>query len=37
VFGSEEQPRRSAPAASNWAAPGVSINEVDIRRVAASA
>ena len=37
VFETEEQARRSAPPASNWAAPGVSINEVEIRRVAASA
>ena len=36
VFETEEQARRSAPPASNWAAP-VSINEVEIRRVAASA
>jgi hypothetical protein len=37
VFETEEQARRSAPPASNWAAPGVSINDVDFRRVAASA
>ena len=37
VFETEEQARHSAPPASNWAAPGVSINEVDVRRVAASA
>jgi hypothetical protein len=37
VFETEEQARRSAPPASNWAAPGVSITEVDVRRVAASA
>jgi hypothetical protein len=37
VFETEEQARRSAPPASNWAAPGVSIDEVDVRRVAASA
>jgi hypothetical protein len=36
VFETEEQARRSAPPASDWAAPGVSINEVDFRRVAAS-
>jgi hypothetical protein len=35
VFETEEQARRSAPPASNWAAPGVSINEVDFRRVPA--
>jgi hypothetical protein len=37
LFETEEQARRSAPPASNWAASGVSINDVDIRRVAASA
>lgn len=37
VFETEEQARQSAPPASDWAAPGVSINEVDVRRVAASA
>jgi hypothetical protein len=38
VFETEEQVRRSTPPVSNWgAAPGVSINEVDFRRVAASA
>jgi hypothetical protein len=37
VFETEEQARRSAPPASSWAAPGVSINDVDFRRVAASA
>jgi hypothetical protein len=37
VFETEEQARRSAPPASNWTAPGVSINDVDFRRVAASA
>jgi hypothetical protein len=37
VFESEEQARRSAPPAGNWAAPGVSIDDVDFRRVAASA
>jgi hypothetical protein len=36
VFESEEQARRSTPPVSNWAAPGVSIHEVDFRRVAAS-
>jgi hypothetical protein len=36
VFETEDQARQSAPA-SNWAAPGVSINEVDFRRVAVSA
>ena len=37
VFETEEEARRSAPPAGNWAVPGVSINEVDVRRVAASA
>ena len=37
LFETEEQARRSAPPASNWAAPGVSINDVDFRRVAANA
>ncbi len=37
VFETEEQARRSAPPASDWSAPGVSINDVDFRRVAASA
>jgi hypothetical protein len=37
VFETEEQARRSVPPAGNWAAPGASINEVEIRRVAASA
>jgi Phosphoesterase family len=37
VFETEEQARRSAPPASNWDTPGVSINDVDFRRVAARA
>jgi hypothetical protein len=37
VFETEEQARRSAPPAGNWEAPGVSIDDVDFRRVAASA
>ena len=37
VFETEEQARQSAPPASSWAAPGVNINEVDFRRVAAIA
>jgi hypothetical protein len=37
VFETEEQARRSAPPAANWDAPGVSIDDVDFRRVAASA
>jgi hypothetical protein len=36
VFDTEQQARRSAPPASDWAAPGVTITEVDFRRVAAS-
>jgi hypothetical protein len=37
VFETEEQARRSAPPVSKWDAPGVSINDVDVRRVAVSA
>jgi hypothetical protein len=37
AFETEEQAKQSVPPAGNWAAPGVSINEVDFRRVAASA
>ena len=37
VFETEEQARSSAPPASDWAAPGVSIDGVDFRRVAATA
>ena len=37
VFETEEQARRSAPPAADWPAPGVSIDGVDFRRVAASA
>jgi hypothetical protein len=33
VFETEEQARRSASPASNWAAAGVSINDVDFRQV----
>jgi hypothetical protein len=36
LFETEEQARRSAPPASDWAAPGVSIEKVDFRRVAVS-
>jgi hypothetical protein len=36
VFETEEQVRRSAPPASSWAAPGVTVNDVEFRRVAAS-
>jgi hypothetical protein len=37
VFETEEQARRSTPPDNDWTAPGVSINEIDFRRVAASA
>lgn len=37
LFETEEQARRSAPPAANWDAPGVSIDDVEFRRVAASA
>jgi hypothetical protein len=37
VFETEEQARRSAPPASDWVAPGVTITDVDFRRVAANA
>jgi hypothetical protein len=37
VFETEEQARQSTPPAGNWKAPGVSINNVDFRRVAANA
>jgi hypothetical protein len=37
VFETEEQARRSAPPAGSWDAPGVTITDVDFRRVAASA
>jgi hypothetical protein len=37
VFETEEQARRSAPPASDWTAPGVRIDGVDFRRVAANA
>lgn len=36
LFESEAQARQSVPPVSNWAAPGVSINSVDFRRVAAT-
>jgi hypothetical protein len=36
VFESEEQARQSVPPASDWSAPGVTINSVDVRRVAAA-
>jgi hypothetical protein len=34
LFDTEEQTRQAAEAASKWSAPGVSIDEVEIRRVA---
>ena len=37
VFETEEQARRSARPAGNWHAPGVSIGDVNFRRIAASA
>jgi hypothetical protein len=37
VFETDEQARQAAPPAGNWAAPGVSMDEVDFRRVAANA
>ena len=37
VFETEEQARQSTPPASKWVAPGVSIYDVDFRRVAVSA
>jgi hypothetical protein len=37
VFETEEEARRSAPPADNWEGPGININDVDFRRVAASA
>jgi hypothetical protein len=36
VFESEEQARQSVPPASNWDAPGVTIESVVFRRVAAT-
>jgi hypothetical protein len=37
LFETEEQARDAAPPASSWAAPGVTISEVDFRWVAATA
>jgi hypothetical protein len=37
LFETEEQAREGAPPVSSWAAPGVSISDVDFRRVAATA
>ena len=36
LFESEAQARQSVPPVAGWAAPGVSINSVDFRRVAAT-
>jgi hypothetical protein len=37
LFETEEHAREAAPPVSSWAAPGVSINGVEFRRVAAAA
>jgi hypothetical protein len=37
LFDNEEQARQTAPPASSWAAPGVTISDVEFRRVAATA
>lgn len=37
LFESEEQARHAAPPIGNWAAPGVTIRDVEVRRVAATA
>jgi hypothetical protein len=37
LFETEEQARDSAPPVSSWAAPGVTVDGVEIRRVAANA
>ena len=37
LFETEEQARETTPPVSGWAAPGVTISGVDIRRVAATA
>lgn len=37
LFETEEQARRTAPPASSWAAPGVTISGVEFRRVATTA
>ena len=37
IFETEEQARETAPPVSSWAAPGVTINGVEFRRVAAAA
>jgi hypothetical protein len=37
LFETEEQTHASVPPASDWTAPGVTIDSVDVRRVAATA
>jgi hypothetical protein len=37
LFETEEQARRTAPPATSWAAPGVTISGVEFRRVATTA
>jgi len=37
LFETEEQAREAAPPVSSWNAPGVSINGVEVRRVAVTA
>jgi hypothetical protein len=37
VFATEEQAREASPPVSSWAAPGVTITDVELRRVAATA
>jgi hypothetical protein len=37
LFETEEQARETVPPASSWAAPGVTITRVEVRRVAATA
>jgi hypothetical protein len=37
VFETEEQARQTSPPVMSWAAPGVAIDDVEFRRVAANA
>jgi hypothetical protein len=37
LFETEEQAREAAPPVTSWAAPGISITDVEFRRVAAAA
>jgi hypothetical protein len=37
LFETEEEARQAAPPANSWAAPGVTIHDVEFRRVAATA